>query len=66
MPAVLKNKFLWIGLLAGVLGTILFIYRGRISDLWNNRKTISDGAKVAGGAQDVFDGIKGLWSRVTS
>jgi hypothetical protein len=62
----LKNKYLWLGLLAGIVATLLFLYRRQLSDLWNNRRTISDGAKVAGGTADVLDGLKGLWAGWTS
>lgn len=58
-----STKFLF-GVCVGILGALVWVNRKTISDLWNNRKAVSSGAKVAGGATDIWEGLQGLWGEL--
>jgi hypothetical protein len=50
----------WLGVFVGALAMALYAYRKPISDIINNRKAISAGAKTVEGAQQTFEGLKDL------
>lgn len=54
----------WFGVFVGAVLMALYAFRQQISDVINNRKALSAGAKTAEGAQQVADGVKELWKEL--
>lgn len=50
----------WFGVFVGALAMALYTYRQQISDIINNRKALSAGAKTAEGVQKTIEGAKEL------
>lgn len=53
---------LYVGL--GFAAGWAFANREKLLAIWTNKENISSAGKVAGGAQDVFEGAKDLWGRI--